>query len=106
MKTLFLLGGGFDPRALKAIRRICGLGALPKVWLLAFESGQEDSPRKRELTVRNREALADLVGEGNIVETAGKYRYDRTRECDVKEHEERDSRTGYYRDGRRRGDRY
>ena len=67
-ETLFLLGRGFDPRALKGIRQICALGALPKVWLLAFENEQEDSPRRSELTVRNREALADLVGEENIVE--------------------------------------
>ena len=67
-ETLFLLGRGFDPRALKAIRRICALGVLPKVWLVAFENGQEESPHRSELTVRNREALAELVGEGNIVE--------------------------------------
>ena len=67
-EILFVLGRGFDPRALKAIRQISGLGALLRVWLLAFESGQEDSPRRRELTVRNREALTDLVGEENIVQ--------------------------------------
>ena len=67
-KTLFLLGRGFDPRALKAIRQICGLGAWPRVWLLAFEDGQEDSPHRSELTARNREALGELVGEENIVE--------------------------------------
>ena len=67
-KTLFLLGRGFDPRALKAIRKVHGLGVLPRVWLLAFEDGQEDSPRRRELTSGNRSALADLVGEENIVE--------------------------------------
>ena len=67
-EMLFLLGRGFDPRALKAIRQIRELGALPSVWLLAFENGQEDSPRRTELTVRNREALADLVGEEGIVE--------------------------------------
>ena len=66
--TLFLLGRGFDPRALKAIRRICELGASPSVWLLAFENAQEDSPCKSELTIGNREALSDLVGEESIVE--------------------------------------
>ena len=66
--TLFLLGRGFDPRALKAIRRILELGASSRVWLLAFENAQEDSPLRSELTISNREALADLVGEGNIVE--------------------------------------
>ena len=67
-QILFLLGRGFDPRALKAIRQICGLGVSPRVWLLAFEDGQEDSPRRSELTVRNRQAISDLVGEENIVE--------------------------------------
>ena len=67
-EILFLLGRGFDPRALRAIREICGLGAAPGVWLLAFENGQEDSPCRKELTAGNRAALVDLVGEQNIVE--------------------------------------
>ena len=67
-RTLFLLGRGFDPRALKALRRICGLGASPTVWLLTFDNGQNESQRGNELTVRNRKALAKLVGEANIVE--------------------------------------
>ena len=67
-EILFLIGRGFDPRALKAIRQICRLGALPRVWLLAFDNGQQDSPHRSKLTARNREALADLVGEGKIVE--------------------------------------
>ena len=33
-EILFLLGRGFDPRALMAINQIRELGALPKVWLL------------------------------------------------------------------------
>ena len=67
-KILFLLGRGFDPRALKAIRLLCGLGVLPIVWLFAFENEQEETPRRRELTVRNRGDLAQLVGERNIAE--------------------------------------
>lgn len=67
-ETLFLLGRGFDPRALKAIRQICELGASPKVWLLVFENGQEDSSRRIELTARNRQALKGLVREENIIE--------------------------------------
>ena len=35
---------------------------------LAFENGQEDSPLREELTVKNRQSLVKLVGEGNIVE--------------------------------------
>ncbi len=67
-EILFLLGRGFDPRALKAIRRIRELGSWPKVWLLVFEDGEEESPARNEWTVKNREELADLVGEENIVE--------------------------------------
>lgn len=67
-ETLFILGRGFDPRALKAIRCIRELGNLPKVWLLVFEDGEEESPRRSEWTVNNRKALADLVGEENIIE--------------------------------------
>lgn len=65
---LFLLGGGYDPRALKAIRRIRDLGASPSVWLLAFRNEREGSPVKDELTTRNRRALSDLVGEHSITE--------------------------------------
>lgn len=67
-KTLFILGRGFDPRAMKAIRLICELGTLPKVWLLAFDNGQEDSQHRKQLTNRNFETLVKLVGENNIVE--------------------------------------
>ena len=67
-EILFLLGRGFDPRALKAIRRIRRLGSLPKVWLLVFEDGEEESPRRKEWTIKNRKELAALVGEENIVE--------------------------------------
>ena len=67
-ETLFVLGRGFDSRALKALRRICALDALPKVWLLAFDNGQSESQLTSELTVANRQALAELVGPANIVE--------------------------------------
>ena len=67
-ETLFILGRGFDPRALKAIKMICALGALPKVWLIAFENKQEDSIKRRELTTKNYDKLVELVGEEYIVE--------------------------------------
>lgn len=66
--VLFLLGRGFDPRALKAIRRLCKLGVSPQVWLLAFDNGLEDSPQRRELTEKNHRSLVELVGEREIVE--------------------------------------
>ena len=67
-EVLFLLGRGFDPRALKAIRRLCELGVSPRVWLLAFDNGLEDSPQRRELTENNHRSLVELVGEGEIRE--------------------------------------
>ena len=67
-ETLFILGRGFDPRALRALGVLRELGACPKVWLLAFEDGREESPTRTKLTLRNRQALVELVGEGNIVE--------------------------------------
>ena len=66
--VLFLLGRGFDPRALKAIKQIYKLGVSPRVWTLAFDNRLEDSPQRRELTKRNQAALEDLVGKGNIAE--------------------------------------
>lgn len=66
--VLFLIGRGFDPRALKAIRRLCELGATPQVWLLAFDNGLEDSQKKRELTDKNHTSLVKLVGDKQIVE--------------------------------------
>ena len=67
-KVLFLLGRGFDPRALEAIQRLHGLGASPQVWLLAFDNGLEDSRQRTELTERNRATLVELVGAGQIIE--------------------------------------
>ena len=63
---LFLLGRGFDPRALKAIQRLCDLGASPRVWLLAFDNGLEDSPQRAELTRGNHAELLKLVPDGRI----------------------------------------
>lgn len=67
-EVLFLLGRGFDPRALKALRRFRAFGALPKVWLLVFDNGQEDSSFRKGLTEANHRSLVDLVGQENLVE--------------------------------------
>ena len=67
-EVLFVLGRGFDRRAMKALRRFTELDVLPRVWLLAFDNGQEDSTFRRELTEANHVELAGLVGEGNVVE--------------------------------------
>ncbi len=66
--VLFLLGRGFDPRAMKAIRRLCELGASPRVWLLVFDNGLEDSPQRTDLTRMNHASLVNLVGKTQIVE--------------------------------------
>ena len=44
------------------------MGVTPIVWLLAFDNERSESRRTNELTIANREALAELVGEPNIVE--------------------------------------
>ena len=67
-EVLFLLGRGFDLRALKALRQIREFGVLPKVWLLIFDNGQEDSPLRKELTDTNYKALIELVGAENVIE--------------------------------------
>ena len=67
-KLLFVLGRGFDPRALAALRRITNLGAKPRVWLIAFDNGLEDSELRRQLTETNRTKLGSIVGEEAISE--------------------------------------
>ena len=67
-EVLFILGRGFDPRALKAIERFRAFGTLPKVWLLVFDNGQVDSPLRTELTEANHRELLALVGSDNVVE--------------------------------------
>ncbi len=67
-EVLFLFGRGFDPRALKAIQRLCDLGASPRIWLLAFDNGLEDSPQRAELTRNNHASLLKLVTADHIVQ--------------------------------------
>ncbi len=67
---LFVLGRGFDPRALEALRRITDLGAQPRVWLMAFDNGLEDSEFRQQLTQTNRDGLRPIIGEAAIRELA------------------------------------
>lgn len=65
---LFILGRGFDPRALAALRRITELGGAPQVWLMAFDNGFEDSELRQKLTLTNRDGLTTIVGSGAVRE--------------------------------------
>ena len=67
-EVLLLLGRGFDQRAIKALRRFRELGVLPKIWLLRFDNGQEDSRLRERLTQANHDALLELVAGANVVE--------------------------------------
>ena len=67
-RVLFVLGRGFDRRATKALRRFIEFGVVPRVWLLAFDNGQEESTVREELTEANYCALVGLVGAANVVE--------------------------------------
>ena len=66
--VLFVLGRGFDPRALAALRRITDQGVKPVVWLMAFDNGLEDSELRQHLTQTNREGLEAIVGKSSIRE--------------------------------------
>ncbi len=65
-RYLFLLGRGFDPRALSVLKKILSFGAQIDVWLLAFDNGFEDSKRRIELT---RENLTELEGLAGVART-------------------------------------
>ena len=65
---LFVLGRGFDPRALAALRRITDLGVKPAVWLMAFDNGLADSELRLQLTSDNRNGLEAIVGTAAICE--------------------------------------
>lgn len=69
-RLLFVLGRGFDPRALAALRRIVEIGGRPTIWLMAFENGLEDSEVRKRLTQINRQGLVELVREEDIHELA------------------------------------
>lgn len=60
-KILLVLGRGFDGRALEVASRLKEIGASFDVWLLQFQNGLGDSPRRAELRDRNEAGLASLV---------------------------------------------
>ena len=64
--VLFVLGRGFDPRALAALKRLVKLGVKPTVWLMAFDNGLPDSELREDLTEANRVGLVALVGEASL----------------------------------------
>ncbi len=61
-KLLMVLGRGFDPRALAALKQLQSLGVRPDVWLIAFDNGLPDSGQREKLTLANQEGLLTLVG--------------------------------------------
>jgi hypothetical protein len=67
---IFVLGRGFDPRALVALQRMVNVCAKPTVWLMAFDNHLEDSELRQSLTQRNRDELEVLVGKARIHELA------------------------------------
>ena len=67
-RLLMLIGKGFDPRALAAVRQIILAGVKIDVWLLAFDNGFEDSPMRRNLTESNMQSLYNLTGVASITE--------------------------------------
>lgn len=67
-ELLFVLGRGFDPRALVALERLISFGSRPTVWLMAFDNGLPDSDRRSSLTEANYHGLRSLLGQQTIVE--------------------------------------
>lgn len=67
-KILIVLGRGFDVRALEASRRIVSAGALPQIWLLAFDNGLQDSETRVAMTRKNFDDLETLVSAERILE--------------------------------------
>ena len=67
-RVLFLIGKGFDPRALKALKRICDFSTNPKVCLLAFNNDLQESELSQSLTLKNHSELCQLINEQDISE--------------------------------------
>ncbi len=67
-RYLFILGRGFDPRALSALKKILSFGTEIDVWLLAFDNGFQDSELRIELTQKNLTELQGLAGVAEIQE--------------------------------------
>ena len=67
-RFLFVLGRGYDPRALSVLDKIVGFGGEVDIWLLAFDNGFQDSELRIQLTLENVEKLEALVGASKIRE--------------------------------------
>ena len=52
-RFLFVLGRGYDPRALSVLDKIVGFGGEVDIWLLAFDNGFQDSELRIQLTLEN-----------------------------------------------------
>lgn len=66
-RVLVIMGRGFDVRTLAALQRLIAAGAVPDVWLLAFDNGLEDSPGRAARTAQNEAKLRQLVPSQQIV---------------------------------------
>ncbi|APE46272.1 hypothetical protein CVM52_04960 [Pseudooceanicola lipolyticus] len=67
-RFLFVLGRGYDPRALSVLDKIVEFGGEVDVWLLAFDNGFQDSELRIQLTLENVKKLEALVGASKIRE--------------------------------------
>jgi hypothetical protein len=67
-RFLFVLGRGYDPRALCVLDKIVDFGGKVDIWLLAFDNGFQNSELRNHLTLENVRKLEALVGESNIRE--------------------------------------
>lgn len=67
-RFLFVLGRGYDPRALSVLEKIVGFGGEVDIWLLAFDNGFQDSELRIQLTLDNVKKLEALVGASKIHE--------------------------------------
>lgn len=67
-RFLFVLGRGYDPRALSVLDKIVGFSGEVDIWLLAFDNGFQDSKLRTQLTLENVEKLEALVGASKIHE--------------------------------------
>ena len=67
---LFVVGRGFDVRALDAPRRImhCGGNGRRKLWILCFDNGRPETEDHAEMTTANMTQLQHLFGTDHITE--------------------------------------
>lgn len=67
---LFIVGRGFDVRALDAPRQImcCGGKGRRKSWILCFDNGRPEAKDRSEMTGANMTRLRELFGDDHITE--------------------------------------